>query len=251
MNNLLEKINETFDNSINNANDDLKLQLKILKSNINLLFNEAMEGDVMDSHVDEVVTPVMIETPVVPVTPEVPKKEEKKIIYQFDANGVVISDNSDELFRNMEYVRNEPEEELLKPTTTPIESFDAVNEVNDSIENKTILIVDDSIIIRNYLKKAIGDKYNTISVSGGAEAIEAIPNNKVDMILLDLMMPGVDGFGVLDYIKAEGITAPVIIISGDTTKETIDRAFTYNVLDMIEKPFSDKVIMDKINRVLE
>ena len=64
------------------------------------------------------------------------------------------------------------------------------------------------------------------------------------------MMPGIDGFGVLEFIKSNGISIPVIIISGDTTKETIDRAFTYNVVDMIEKPFSDKVIVDKIDRIL-
>ena len=64
------------------------------------------------------------------------------------------------------------------------------------------------------------------------------------------MMPGIDGFGVLDYIKSNGIFVPTIIISGDTTKESIDKAFEYNVVDMIEKPFSEKTIMDKIDRIL-
>lgn len=173
MNELLEKVNKTIDDSIATSNEEVALQLRILKGNINTLFNEAIANNVQPASVQSVES-----------------------------------------------------------------------------DKKSILIVDDSSIIRNYLQKAIGDKYDTILVDGGAKAIETIPNSKIDLILLDLMMPGIDGFGVLDYIKSNGIAIPVIIISGDTTKETIDKAFAYNVVDMIEKPFSDKVIMDKIDRVL-
>ena len=175
MNELLEKVNKTIDDSIATSNEEVALQLRILKGNINTLFNEAI------------------------------------------ANNTV-------------------------QTVQPVQTVQSTK--------KSILIVDDSSIIRNYLQKAIGDKYDTVLVDGGAKAIETIPNSKIDLILLDLMMPGIDGFGVLDYIKSNGINIPVIIISGDTTKETIDKAFGYNVVDMIEKPFSDKVIMDKIDRIL-
>ena len=175
MNELLEKINQTIDDSINTSNAEVGLQLKILKGNINTLFKEAMEGN------NETVTTV---------------------------------------------------EESVS-------------------DKKNILIVDDSSIIRNYLQKAVANKYDVTPVSGGADAINIIPTKKIDLILLDLMMPGIDGFGVLDYLKQNNVTIPVVIISGDTTKETIDRAFTYNVVDMIEKPFSEKVIMDKINRILD
>ena len=175
MNELLEKINQTIDDSINTSNAEVGLQLKILKENINTLFKEAMEGN------NETVTTV---------------------------------------------------EESVS-------------------DKKNILIVDDSSIIRNYLQKAVANKYDVTPVSGGADAINIIPTKKIDLILLDLMMPGIDGFGVLDYLKQNNVTIPVVIISGDTTKETIDRAFTYNVVDMIEKPFSEKVIMDKINRILD
>ena len=69
-------------------------------------------------------------------------------------------------------------------------------------------------------------------------------------ILLDLNMPRKDGFAVLDYMKQNNLfeKIPVSIISGDSSKETIERAFTYPIVDMLEKPFSDKsvkVIVDK------
>ena len=193
MNELLEKINQTFDAVINTSSEETSLQLRILKGNINTLFKEAMEKN------EEVVQPV-------------------------------------------EQVVTEVESTTNQEVNT---------DVVETGTRKTILIVDDSSIIRNYLQKAIGNKYSIISVGGGQEAIDSIPNNKIDLILLDLMMPGIDGFGVLDYLNSNGNSTPVVIISGDTTKETIDKAFTYNVVDMIEKPFSEKVIMDKINRILD
>lgn len=176
MKELLEKINETFDNSINSTSEETSLQLRILKGNINTLFEEAMKNEVSSASVN---------------------------------------------------VSSEPS------------------------NKKNILIVDDSSIIRNYLQKAINGKYDVTTVSGGAEAINSLSTKEFDLVLLDLMMPGIDGFGVLDYLKSNNIVIPVVIISGDTTKETIDKAFNYNVVDMIEKPFSEKTIMAKIDRILE
>lgn len=205
MNELLEKINQTFDAVINTSSEETSLQLRILKGNINTIFKQEMEKNVETQ----------------------PIQQEVNVI----------------------------EPQNIHPVIQPeIENSEVQCAGQQSIENnlsKSILIVDDSSIIRNYLQKAIGNKYSIVSVGGGQEAIDTIPNNNIDLILLDLMMPGVDGFGVLDYLKSNNITTPVVIISGDTTKETIDRAFTYNVVDMIEKPFSEKVIMDKINRILD
>lgn len=178
MQNLLNRVNEVLDNSIENNNEDVALQIRILKGNINTIFRE--------------------------------------------------------------YMSNENVEEENKSEVVSIDN-----------DKKRVLIVDDSSIIRNYLVKSIDGKYNVSIATGGKEAIDLIASNSYDLILLDLMMPGVDGFAVLDSLKDASVPTPVIIISGDTTKETIDRAFEYNVLDMIEKPFSDKVIMGKINRVLE
>lgn len=205
MNELLEKINQTFDAVINTSSEETSLQLRILKGNINTIFKQEMEKNVETQ----------------------PMQQEVNVIEPQNVHPVI-----------------QPE----------IENSEVQCAGQQSIENnlsKSILIVDDSSIIRNYLQKAIGNKYSIVSVGGGQEAIDTIPNNNIDLILLDLMMPGVDGFGVLDYLKSNNITTPVVIISGDTTKETIDRAFTYNVVDMIEKPFSEKVIMDKINRILD
>ena len=92
------------------------------------------------------------------------------------------------------------------------------------------------------------------SAENGEEAIEIIKNNKdngmIEAILLDLNMPKLDGFGVLEYMKENDLLKkmPVSIISGDSSKETIDKAFEYPIVDMLSKPFNDqnvKMVIDK------
>ena len=68
------------------------------------------------------------------------------------------------------------------------------------------------------------------------------------IILLDLVMPKADGFFVLEHIQKYNVDIPVIIISGDTSKESIEKAFDYGVVDMIKKPFDSDIIKDKIAR---
>ena len=65
-------------------------------------------------------------------------------------------------------------------------------------------------------------------------------------------MPKVDGFAVLDFMKENGLLSkmPVSIISGDSSKETIDRAYTYQIVDMLEKPFNDQSVKMVIEKTL-
>lgn len=205
MRDLLNKVNATFDNSINSSSEDVALQLKILKNNINRLFEESMGAQQ---------SPVAPVAPVIQSIPEMPAPQPVPAVVE-------------------------------APVEQPTEPVVAVNPLK-----KNVFIVDDSVIIRNYLQKLCSEKYTVTSLTSGQECINKLGSMKPDLLLLDLMMPGIDGFGVLDYIKSNGIFVPTIIISGDTTKESIDKAFEYNVVDMIEKPFSEKTIMDKIDRIL-
>ena len=121
---------------------------------------------------------------------------------------------------------------------------------------KTILVVDDSNIVRNFVKRSFTDKYNVGSAEDGEEAIKIIEANKdngmIEAILLDLNMPKLDGFGVLDYMKQNDLfkKMPVSIISGDSSKETIDKAFAYPIVDMLSKPFSDQNMKSVIDKTL-
>ena len=128
-------------------------------------------------------------------------------------------------------------------------------ETTDAIEflDKTILVVDDSNIIRNFTKRIFDGQYGVGTAKDGKEAIDIITANKgknnIIAILLDLNMPKVDGFKVLEYLEQSDLFTemPVSIISGDSTKETIDKAFEYPIVDMLGKPFNEQ----DIKRVVE
>ena len=121
---------------------------------------------------------------------------------------------------------------------------------------KTILVVDDSNIIRNFVKRIFSDKYNVGTAEDGEEAIRIIKanmdNDFIETILLDLNMPKVDGFAVLEFMRQNNLMKkmPVSIISGDSSKETIDRAFTYGIVDMLGKPFNDQSVKMVIEKTL-
>ena len=129
-------------------------------------------------------------------------------------------------------------------------------EESDEYKDDTILVVDDSNIVRNFVKRIFNEKYKVGTAKDGEEAIKIIEankeNNHIKAILLDLNMPKVDGFGVLEHMRSNGLldTIPVSIISGDSSKETIDKAFTYDIVDMISKPFNDRSITLVVEKTL-
>ena len=120
----------------------------------------------------------------------------------------------------------------------------------------TILVIDDSNIIRSFVDKIFKDDYNVVPAKDGEEAIKIIStnkdNNSIKAILLDLNMPKIDGFGVLEYMRENNLLEkmPVSIISGDSTKDTINRAFTYEIVDMLSKPFNSSSIKAVVDKTL-
>ena len=141
-----------------------------------------------------------------------------------------------------------------------------VNEIEESkkkksmeITNPTLLIVDDSSIMRNAVKKIFVDQYNIITAKNGNEAIELIKEhlmNKSDInivgIFLDIIMPVADGFVVLDFLKDNDLfkKVPVSIISGDETKATRKRMYTYDIADLLIKPFNVDHIRKRMNNLI-
>ena len=145
--------------------------------------------------------------------------------------------------------------EYLNGSDDVTEVAPAPNNV-EPYQNKTILVVDDSNIIRNNVKRIFSEEYAVGTASDGREAIEIITanmnNDNIVAILLDLNMPVVDGFAVLDFMKEKELLKkmPVSIISGDSSKETIDRAFTYGIVDMLGKPFNNNDVKTVIEKTM-
>ena len=151
-------------------------------------------------------------------------------------NDIYVYDNYDELINETNRIIDLVREYLGK------EKLTRENVVNEKHLDKKILVVDDSDIIRNLLKKMFNDEYEIITADDGQEALDIISkNNDLFGVLLDLNMPNVNGFAVLDYFKQNSLFSkiPVAIIPGDDSKETIEKAFTYTIVDVLSKPFNE------------
>ena len=120
--------------------------------------------------------------------------------------------------------------------------------------DKAIIVADDSMIIKNIIEKALSDEYVVLKAANGREAIKHITDKKYEIVgmLLDLNMPDADGFVVLNYFKNNNLFKkyPIVIISGDDTSETINKAFTYDIVDMLNKPFSGDKIKAMVNKMI-
>ena len=149
-------------------------------------------------------------------------------------NDIYVYDNYDELINETNRIIDLVREYLGK------EKLTRENDVNEKHLDKKILV--DSDIIRNLLKKMFNDEYEIITADDGQEALDIISkNNDLFGVLLDLNMPNVNGFAVLDYFKQNSLFSkiPVAIITGDDSKETIEKAFTYTIVDVLSKPFNE------------
>lgn len=115
----------------------------------------------------------------------------------------------------------------------------------------TILIVDDDVSVTTMLKKAVQSSGLEAEVSNSGEtALELLQNKRYDLILMDINMPGIDGFQAVERIRSQGIQTPIIIISG--RQEEIDTLYGLNIGadDYITKPFSPITLTAKIKALI-
>ncbi len=114
-----------------------------------------------------------------------------------------------------------------------------------------ILIVDDEESIRFSLKGALEDEgYVTLLAENGEEALQVVEKQDVDLILLDIWMPGRDGLQILEELKNNDSSVPVIIMTGHGSIDTAVRATRLGALDFIEKPLDLNKIIITLNNTL-
>ncbi len=144
--------------------------------------------------------------------------------------------------------------EYLGQTASTPKAKEEVQTENNISSSKKIIVADDSTIISNIVIKAFAGEFDVLVAGNGQEAIDYTKvNNPKDIValILDLNMPEVDGFAVLDYFKANDLfkDIPVCIITGDVEKERIDRAFTYDIVDVLPKPFTIENVQNVIKKI--
>lgn len=126
-----------------------------------------------------------------------------------------------------------------------------VEGTSNTASGDSILVVDDSNIVRVFIDKVFAGVYNVISANDGKEALDYINNDNgsIKAMLLDLNMPNVNGIEVLEYFKNNSLfnKIPVSIITGEDSNDEIEKALAYPVIEVLTKPFNER----DIKRVVE
>lgn len=118
---------------------------------------------------------------------------------------------------------------------------------------KSILVVDDDKHNLKAVRKALSEEYRVFLVVNGQQALNYLENGQCDIILLDIYMPGMDGFEVLKKIRGmeRFRNIPVIFLTGDNDAETETRCFKEGAADYITKPFVSDTMLARIGRIFE
>ncbi|HUW72169.1 MAG TPA: response regulator [Candidatus Humimicrobiaceae bacterium] len=120
---------------------------------------------------------------------------------------------------------------------------------------KKILIVEDDKFLRELIvQKLIKENYETSEAIDGEQGIKKVKEERPDLVLLDLILPGVDGFEVLSQKKEDPNVAqiPVIILSNLGQKEDVERGLKLGAVDyLIKAHFTPGEIIEKIKNVLK
>lgn len=117
----------------------------------------------------------------------------------------------------------------------------------------TVLAVDDVLENLLIVEQILKDTYDVVTVESGAEALKVLPDVKPDLILLDLSMPDMDGFELLEHIREDkaydGIPAIFVTMADDVYSE--EKALKLGAMDYIKKPYEPNVIRVKVHNHIE
>ena len=118
--------------------------------------------------------------------------------------------------------------------------------------NKILLVEDEPDIIRLVKFTLEQRNFEVVATSNGLAAIEIASTEKPDLILLDVMMPVINGYETCGRLKKNEKTKdiPVIILSAKAQKKEVDRALKAGAADFIAKPFSPRELREKIEKIL-
>ena len=122
------------------------------------------------------------------------------------------------------------------------------------LPKKQILVVEDNPLNREMLLEILSGQYSVLEAGNGQEALEILKAraNSIDMILLDVMMPVMDGFTFLDQIKADADLAliPVIVMTQSDNEVDEVAALAHGATDFVPKPYRPQVILHRVASII-
>jgi PAS domain S-box-containing protein len=123
----------------------------------------------------------------------------------------------------------------------------------DGARGARVLVADDNADLRDYVRRLLGQRYEVAAVADGEAALEAARARPFDLVLADVMMPGLDGFGLLQALRADERlkTIPVILLSARAGEEARVEGLAAGADDYLVKPFSANELLARVGARLE
>ncbi len=121
------------------------------------------------------------------------------------------------------------------------------------MDRQTILIVDDSPNIRRLLAHNLGKKFNVLTAGDGEAALEILKTQSgIDLLVVDIAMPGIDGFTLTEQIKGSSAwsSIPLIMLTAKDTCEDREKGLKLGAADYITKPFNLEELGEKIDKII-
>lgn len=123
----------------------------------------------------------------------------------------------------------------------------------DKINKPKILVVDDAVTNRMIMERILIDEYSVISAKDGKQAFDILMSDDISLVLLDLVMPVMDGFALMDKIKENPkiCKIPIIVISAIDDEDSQMRALSAGASEILAKPFNSKLLKLRIKNILD
>lgn len=116
---------------------------------------------------------------------------------------------------------------------------------------KRILVVDDDELNLMMTKRILEKNYDVLLVKSGAEALHTIQREEIDLILLDIAMPGMDGMETFRHIKDYPVEIPVIFLTASGVEDDVMNAINLGAVNYLKKPYYPQELVKRVAKELE
>jgi PAS domain S-box-containing protein len=145
------------------------------------------------------------------------------------------------------------DEILPMPELVPVPYVPGSSADNESESRARILVVDDNADMRQYLVRLLAERYEVLAAPDGRAALESVRERPPDLVLTDVMMPNLDGFGLLRELRSDAahLTIPIILLSARAGEEARVEGIERGADDYLIKPFSAREMLARVQTHLE
>ena len=116
---------------------------------------------------------------------------------------------------------------------------------------KRILVVDDDAMNLRRAERLLKDQYDIVLATSGQEALEKLRQGNIDLILLDIAMPEMDGLETFKHMKESSINIPVIFLTASGDEDDVRNAINLGAVNYLRKPFPPKELLNRVAAGLE